>query len=195
MAGWLYPDALFRIKTDEKLLFLSFDDGPDPYSTPGLLELLEHYGIKALFFCNGKAAEKYPELVKQIISEGHVIGNHGNAHLNGWITPTHKYIDDVVKASAFTSSRLFRPPYGRITLRQYRMLKGDYIIFFWDLMPYDFDKGFGVCNSLMVLRKKLRKGSVIVFHDSRQSLAREILREFIDYCHSKEFRFALPPLS
>jgi peptidoglycan/xylan/chitin deacetylase (PgdA/CDA1 family) len=195
LAGWLYPDAFFRIKTDEKLLFLSFDDGPDPYSTPGLLEILKKYGIKALFFCNGRAAEKYPELVKMIISEGHIVGNHGNKHMNGWITPTSKYIDDVIKASAFTSSRLFRPPYGRMTLRQYRKLKIDYKILFWDLMPYDFDISFGVSNSLRVLKENIRSGSVIVFHDSRQSLARDILPEYIDYCHSKEFRFALPPLS
>jgi peptidoglycan/xylan/chitin deacetylase (PgdA/CDA1 family) len=195
LAGWLYPDAFFRIKTDEKLLFLSFDDGPDPYSTPGLLEVLKKFGIKALFFCDGRAAEKYPELVMKIISEGHVIGNHGNKHMNGWVTPTDKYVDDVRKASAFTSSRLFRPPYGRITLRQYRKLKIDYKIFFWDLMPYDFDISFGVSNSLRVLRKNIRRGSVIVFHDNSQSMAPDILPEFIDYCHSKEFRFSLPPLS
>jgi peptidoglycan/xylan/chitin deacetylase (PgdA/CDA1 family) len=176
-------------------LFLSFDDGPDPDSTPGLLEILKLYGIKALFFCDGRAAEKHPELVTQIISEGHIIGNHGNTHMNGWITPTHKYIDDVRKASAFTSSRFFRPPYGRITLRQYRKLKSDYRIFFWDLMPYDFDRSFGLINSLRVLKKNIRRGSLIVFHDSRQSLARDILPEFIDFCHRNEFSFTLPDLS
>ena len=67
-AGWLYPEALFRIKTAEKILYLTFDDGPDPDSTPRLLDILEKYNIKALFFCDGRAAEKYPDLINLIRS-------------------------------------------------------------------------------------------------------------------------------
>ena len=77
IAGWLYPEAIFRMKTDEKLLCLTFDDGPDPDSTPELLDLLERHNIKGIFFCDGRAAEKYPELIDLIISNGHLTGNHG----------------------------------------------------------------------------------------------------------------------
>ena len=123
VAGWIYPEALFRIKTTEKLLYLTFDDGPDPESTPVLLEILEKHNIKVIFFCNGRAAEKYPELIGQIKSQGHLIGNHGYNHLDGWRTSTEKYIADVENAAGFTSSDLFRPPYGRLSLGQYRKLK------------------------------------------------------------------------
>ena len=91
ISGWLYPDALFRIRTTEKLLYLSFDDGPDPDSTPLLLDLLASYNVKVMFFCNGKAAEKYPDLMDKIMSGGHLIGNHGYNHLNGWITSLDNY--------------------------------------------------------------------------------------------------------
>jgi peptidoglycan/xylan/chitin deacetylase (PgdA/CDA1 family) len=195
IAGWVYPDAVFRLKTKQKLVCLSFDDGPDPDSTPGLLEILGKHGIQALFFCNGRAAANYPDLVKQITLMGHVVGNHGNTHSNGWITSTASYVADVEDASVYTSSELFRPPFGRLRYSQYRRLKKKYRILFWDLMPYDFDASFGVRSSLMVLRKKIRRGSIIVFHDTRNSLVLDILPAFIDFCKREGYRFVLPEFS
>ena len=58
IAGWLYPEALFRVKTNEKILCLTFDDGPDPDSTPVLLDILDKYDVKAVFFCNGRCCRK-----------------------------------------------------------------------------------------------------------------------------------------
>jgi len=188
-AGWIYPNALFRIKTSEKLLFLTFDDGPDPESTPGLLEILKKYNIEAIFFCNGKAAEKYPEIIGQIKSQGHLIGNHGYNHLSGWRTSTEQYISDVEYAAGFTSSDLFRPPYGRLSLGQYRKLKDKYKIMFWDILPYDFDISFGVSSSLLILRKKIRPGSIIVFHDTPESSLLKFLEEFILFSKHEGYRF------
>jgi peptidoglycan/xylan/chitin deacetylase (PgdA/CDA1 family) len=192
LSGWLYPEALFRIDTGEKLLCLTFDDGPDPESTPRILEILDNYDIKALFFLDGKAAEKHPGLVSIISSKGHITGNHGYNHINGWTASTNRYVSDITNASEFSSDCLFRPPYGRLRLSQYRKLKRQFKIIFWDIMPYDFDKNFGSRNVLKVLQKKLRKGSLIVFHDTRNSIAPEILPEFINYSISKGYRFVLP---
>src|SRR5665648_16016 len=91
IAGWLYPDAI-----------------------PQLLDILNKYEIKALFFCNGRASEKYPDLIKEMISKGHIIGNHGYNHLNGWITSLNRYVADIMLPASHTSSGLFRPPYGRL---------------------------------------------------------------------------------
>jgi len=191
-ACWLYPEAIFRIKTTEKLLCLTFDDGPNPDSTPQILDILDLYNIKAMFFCDGRAAEKYPDLINQITTHGHVIGNHGYNHLNGWETSTENYIADIEKAAANTSGSLFRPPYGRLRFGQYRKLKKRYKIVFWDLMPYDFDASFGSENSLMILKSKIRPGSVIVLHDKTNSAAIKILEEFLAFAVGEGYRFEIP---
>jgi peptidoglycan-N-acetylglucosamine deacetylase len=191
LTGWLYPDAIFRIKTTEKLLCLTFDDGPDPGSTPHLLDILDKHKIKAIFFCSGNAAVEYPLLIKQITEKNHLIGNHGFNHLNGWKSSLQKYIAEVSDSGPFTSFRLFRPPYGRLRPNQYRKLKGTYKIFFWDVMAYDFDSEFGSLKSLDILKKKIRPGSIIVLHDKVHSAANKILGEFIDFAVKQGYRFVI----
>lgn len=192
IAGWLYPEAVFRIRTEEKLLCLTFDDGPDPESTPRLLEVLDIFGIKAMFFCNGREAEEYPGLVQLIVSRGHVIGNHGYMHKEGWKTSSEEYLNDIALASRFTSDVLFRPPFGRMRPGQYRKLKKEYRIFLWDIMPYDFDRSFGLERSLKILEKMIRPGSIIVLHDTPFSQADKIVSEFLKYSLNKGYRFVLP---
>jgi peptidoglycan/xylan/chitin deacetylase (PgdA/CDA1 family) len=189
IAGWLYRDAIFRVRTTEKLLCLTFDDGPDPLSTLSLLDLLDKHSIKAVFFCNGIAAEKYPGLINQIKTRGHMIGNHGYNHLNGWITSLKRYVDDVSNAAPHTSSGLFRPPYGRLRFDQYRKLRETYKIVFWDIMPYDFDIKFGSKKSLLILKKKIRSGSIIVFHDNYKRKSHEFIEEFIFFARDEGYRF------
>src|SRR4030043_414236 len=122
ISRWLYSDALFRIKTSEKVFCLTFDDGPDPDSTPGLLDILDKHNVKAVFFCSGRSAEKYPYLIDLIKDKGHLVGNHGYNHLKGWKTCTKKYLEDIKYASCFTSDNLFRPPYGSLAPEQYMRL-------------------------------------------------------------------------
>jgi peptidoglycan/xylan/chitin deacetylase (PgdA/CDA1 family) len=188
-AGCLYPGSISRVKTAEKVLYLTFDDGPDPMSTPSLLAILRKHNIKVIFFCPGNSAVKFPDLMKQITGEGHFTGNHSYSHRDGWRTGTTQYVDDVMKATESTSARLFRPPFGRLTLRQYYKLKKKFQIVFWDIMPYDFDKSFGSEKSLDILKKYIRPGSVIVLHDSPTSCAELILDEFLSFAVEKGYRF------
>lgn len=190
LAGCLYPEALFRIKTTEKILYLTFDDGPDPVSTPQLLDILNEYDVKALFFCNGKAAEKHPDLINQILKGEHLIGNHGYYHFDGWRTDSVKYIKDVVRASKYTSDKIFRPPFGRLSFKQKRLLKS-YKLVFWDIMAYDFDITFGRETCLTVLKKKIRPGSIIVLHDTASSTLTSIIGEFLIFAVNAGYRFEL----
>jgi len=192
LSGFLYPDALFRIKTEDKILCLTFDDGPDPGSTPELLSVLDKHCVKAVFFCTGRAAERYSGLVRKIKDNGHLIGNHGYNHPDGWKTSCKKYCNDVNKAAELTSDKLFRPPYGHLRMNQYRSLKKTYKIIFWDIMPYDFDSGLEASESLDLLKKKIRPGSVIVLHDSPDSNCKNFLEDFIESSISKGYRFELP---
>jgi peptidoglycan/xylan/chitin deacetylase (PgdA/CDA1 family) len=189
LAGCLYPEALFRIKTAEKVLYLTFDDGPHPDSTPILLTLLKKHNISASIFCTGKAASQYPDLVKRINDDSHVIGNHTFKHIDGWRTGANEYVNDINRAAEFTSDGIFRPPFGRLRLKQYIMLKKRFRIVFWDLMAYDFDSSFGSEKSLNLLKRKIRPGSIIVLHDTATSCANQILEEFIKYAFSEGYKF------
>jgi peptidoglycan-N-acetylglucosamine deacetylase len=188
-ASCLYPDAIFRVKTNDRILYLSFDDGPDTESTPLLLDILKKHNVKATFFCTGERAEKFPELINEILSAGHIIGNHTYSHADGWKSGTSEYINDVTNASSFISSSLFRPPYGHLKYSQYRILKKSYKIVFWDLMPYDFDIRFGKEKALDILKKKIRPGSIIVLHDKPTSMSLKLLEEFINYAIEAGYSF------
>lgn len=188
---WIYPDCLFRIKAEKKSLCLTFDDGPDPGSTMKILNILEKNNTRAIFFCSGKAAEKYPELIKLIREKGHLVGNHGYEHLDGGKSPVNKYIENVAAAVPFTSGNLFRPPYGRLTPGQYKKLRDSYKIVLWDVMPYDFDISFGAENSYRILKRKIRPGSIIVFHDTPRSTVTMFLENFIIESISMGYDFSV----
>ncbi|MCI0523502.1 MAG: polysaccharide deacetylase family protein [Bacteroidales bacterium] len=178
-ARFIYPDALFRITVSEKRLFLTFDDGPDPSSTPAILDILKARNVKASFFCTGHKVLKYPGLFARIAAEGHTIGNHGYSHLNGLSTSVRTYCSDIMKGREITCSNLFRPPYGRIRRRQYKILERSMRVVFWDIMPYDFDKKLDPEISLSILRRRLHPGSIIVLHDSEGSHAILFLDRFL----------------
>jgi peptidoglycan/xylan/chitin deacetylase (PgdA/CDA1 family) len=188
---WLYPEAIFRIRTTEKVLYLTFDDGPDPVSTPQLLSILKAHNIKAIFFCTGKRAEEYSDLMNEIRAGGYMIGNHGYNHYNGWRTDSLKYINDIIRASDFTSDRIFRPPFGRLSIKQKKGLPKSFKLIFWDIMAYDFDFTFGASNSLRILKTRIRPGSIIVLHDTVTSCANAIIGEFLTYAIRAGYRFEL----
>lgn len=191
----VYPEAVFRIRTFEKELCLTFDDGPNPDSTPVILDILERHNAKSVFFCSGSEAEKYPDLVNLTVSKGHLLGNHGYIHLNGWKTNVSEYFENAARADLFTSPVLFRPPYGRIRPLQYRALAQKYRIIFWDLMPYDFDEKIDNKRVLNIMKKRMRPGSVILLHDKPSSTCLSFLEEFIKYSGDNGYRFVTSHLS
>lgn len=188
----LYPEALFRVKTTDKVIYLTFDDGPDPVSTPLLLSVLAKNQIRALFFCTGEAAERHPDLIEKIVNDGHLTGNHGHKHLKGWYTTTSGYLADIEKSALVTSRVFFRPPYGSISPFQYFKIKDHYKIVFWDIMPYDFDSLFGGRRSLQVLNRMIRPGSVIVLHDRPGSCVLSFIEDFIQSAATLGYRFGEP---
>ena len=190
-----YPGAVFRMKTKRKELFITFDDGPDPASTPHILDILAEHKIKAVFFCSGKKVETHPDLISLIKSYGHIVGNHGYEHNDGWRTGKKDYLENVSLASGFTSGYLFRPPYGRITLSQFRSLAGKYSVVFWDLMPHDYDNRMSSVKILTVLRRKIRNGSVIVLHDTKNSSVLTFLDDFIREAGGMGYAFQQLPVS
>ena len=188
-AKFLYPEALFRITGPGKRLCLTFDDGPDPSSTPLILDILAKNAIKATFFCTGENVTRNPGLFARIATEGHVVGNHGYYHHDGRLTPVRKYCANAFRGRDITCSNLFRPPYGRLRLRQFKIIERTAKIVFWDLMPYDFDIKLKPEKVVSIMKRNLRPGSIIVLHDNPGSKAPLILQEFIDFARKSGYEF------
>lgn len=163
---FLFRDVIFRIPETEKRIYLTFDDGPTGTITSKILVLLKRYHARATFFVCGKQVESHPLSYRQLMVDGHAIGNHSYGHPNGWKTGTKSYLSDIDRADEITDSRLFRPPYGKLTLRQYRHLRKKFRIVVWDVMSMDFDKATTKEQCFQNIRKHVRPGSIIVFHDS-----------------------------
>jgi peptidoglycan/xylan/chitin deacetylase (PgdA/CDA1 family) len=164
----LFPAYTWKVNTDDKQLFLTFDDGPHPQITPWVLNILAEFNAKATFFCVADNVKKYPEVFKQIILAGHSIGNHTYHHLNGWKHSTSDYLADVKLAETYIESKLFRPPYGKITRKQAKELLPKYQIVMWDRLSVDYKKDLNIEESLRHM-KRVDKGSIIVFHDSEKA--------------------------
>ena len=188
-AGVIYPEAVYRIKGKGKRLYLTFDDGPDPVSTPAVLDILKAHDVHATFFCTGSKVQASPGLFARVAAEGHTIGNHGFSHLNGLTTSIRAYCSDILRGRDITCSNLFRPPYGRLRVRQYRILERSMRIVFWDLMPYDFDRKLSPEQSYSKLLRKIRPGSVIVLHDTESSSAALYLDRFIQKALEEGYSF------
>ena len=153
-------------------VYLTFDDGPHPESTPRLLELLARHEAKATFFCLGKNVEKYPGLYDQIIAAGHSTGNHTWSHPNGWTTSTLRYLADVDRAAGVIDSKLFRPPYGRLTPGQYRQLKKRYNIIMWTRLFPDYNPNFNPSTTNLA---GLNPGDILVMHDTPGTIGRTLV--------------------
>jgi peptidoglycan/xylan/chitin deacetylase (PgdA/CDA1 family) len=202
VASLLFSDALWKVNTFEKKLYLTFDDGPIPEVTPWVLEELKKYNALATFFCIGKNVTANPEIFQQILEEGHSVGNHTYDHLNGWQTENNTYFENVEKcskelevgSSEFTTTRnpqLFRPPYGKLTPSQYSTLKSQYKIVMWDVLSFDFDVSIEKEDVLRNVIDNAETGSVVLFHDSlkAQKKVKYALPQVLEYFSKKGFTF------
>jgi peptidoglycan/xylan/chitin deacetylase (PgdA/CDA1 family) len=168
---WLYPSLTWKIPTEKRELYLTFDDGPVFGPTEFVLDTLKQYSIQATFFCIGDNVLKHPEVFRQILQAGHAVGNHTFNHISGWKFPAEEYVknvelcNDEIAKHLEGNAPLFRPPYGRITRKQTRSLH-EYSIVMWDVLSFDFLKDFAPEKCLQGTIRASRPGSIVVFHDS-----------------------------
>jgi len=171
----LYPDCVWDIKSSEKNIYLTFDDGPHPVVTKFVLDELQKFNAKATFFCIGKNVVENQDTYKRILSEGHAVGNHTYDHLNGWKAGDNDYLKNVQDAEQVISSELFRPPYGRITRSQIKKLKAapfNLKIIMWTALSGDFDRKISGQKCYSNVIRNTTPGSIIVFHDSEKASGR-----------------------
>lgn len=176
-----FPNIIWKKITDEKKIWLTFDDGPEEEVTEFILETLKKLNIKASFFLIGKNIQEFPELTKEIIKKGHIIGNHSFSHLNGFKSKNEEYIYDIelgqklineklVEMGITNKIKIFRPPYGRILPRQIKSLKENYKIVMWDVFSWDFKKNISPEKIYNNVIDNVTEGSILVFHNNKKSL-------------------------
>lgn len=191
----LYPKALWRINPTERVVYLTFDDGPIPEVTPRVLEILRNYGVKATFFMVGDNVRKYPEVFEMVKSDGHRLGNHTFNHLGGIKHSTKDYVLNIHKANAYIHSDLFRPPHGWLRHRQYYFLKRHYKLVMWDLVTRDYSKRLNADDVFENVRRYARPGSIITFHDSLRSIPKlwSALPRSIEWLLAEGYEFRVIP--
>ena len=179
--------------SQEKEIYLTFDDGPVPEVTPGVLEILLERDVKATFFCVGNNVAKNPEVFEQVRQDGHAIGNHTYHHLNGWKTPPAAYYEDVTRCDAYFQTNLFRPPHGRFTPSQYYLLRTKYLFVMWSVLAKDYHRRVTPEKCLDIVINKTQPGSIVLFHDSIKASEKVLyaLPRFLDHFLEQDFKFKI----
>jgi len=170
---------------DKSKIHLTFDDGPDVNTTPKILEVLKKHNHKATFFCIGHKIDKHPEIVKQIIEEGHKVGNHSFSHSNFFdFFGSKKIISEIIRTNKLIKEitgkdcNIFRPPFGitnpHIAL-SIKKLKMEVIA--WNIRSLDTVKSK---EKVLQRIKNAKNGDIILFHDTKKQTI-EILDEFLRF--------------
>ncbi len=186
-----FDEAIWSVPTKEKELYLTFDDGPNPLSTPFVLRKLKKFDAKATFFCVGENVERNIDIFQQVVHAGHTVGNHSYSHKNGWHSDNDSYYNDVDRASKLIDSPYFRPPYGKLKYSQYKFLKSKFKIVMWDVLAEDYKASMSAGDCVEKIKKQALPGSVIVLHDNDKfyEKLRVVLPEILEYFSDQGFVF------
>ena len=181
---------MFRVEDGKPSVYLTFDDGPIPESTPWLLRTLAQYGAKATFFMVADNARRYPDLYRAVVDGGHAVGNHTFHHKPPFRQSTLEMMADVRKADEVLRSRLFRPPHGLILPRQQKALAEEgYRIVMFDLNTLDYRADRTPRQIIDAVSRHVRPGCIINFHDSLKSIdkLKECLPEILSLLRARDY--------
>ena len=165
----MYQDSFWRIPSQPKCVYLTFDDGPTSEVTPGVLDVLARYDIKATFFCVGDNAVRNAHILEQERAAGHRIGNHTMNHISALTYESKAYLAKVEKANVQLQTDLFRTPHGWLRFGQATLLQKKYRLVMWDLVTRDYSSRLNADEVFENVRKYARNGSIITFHDQPKS--------------------------
>lgn len=172
-------------------VYLTFDDGPIPESTPFILETLRRYNAKATFFMVGENVLRYHDLYNQIVAEGHQVGNHTFNHIGSFKHWTLTYALNIQQANDLIKAHLFRPPHGWMRHSVYWWFQRRYKIVMWDLVTRDYSKWLTAEDVVRNVKRYTRNGSIITFHDSLKSIdkLKTALPEALEWLQEQGYEF------
>lgn len=190
--------AISRIDTTDKVVALTFDDGPDPRFTPRILEILKSKGVKATFFVTGSNAREYPEILKRVASERHTIGNHSWSHLH----MAELSFDKIKEELSETADEIAlvtgdypvfaRPPYGESNPEVHKAIgKCGYRVILWS-SSFEELRFPGAEEDARYVADHIKPGDIILGHDGRMPYRNrgvKALSFLIDLLKAKGYRF------
>ncbi len=188
----VFSNYTWCYSSEEKTIYLTFDDGPTPEVTDFVLDELKKFNAKATFFCVGENVKRHHQLYERILKEGHAVGNHTFNHLNGFRTKNKQYFENIEHAATHVHSNLFRPPYGKIKKSQGRkLLKDGYQIIMWSVLSGDFDTSVSPEKCYLNVVRYASEGSIVVMHDSKKAKEKiyDSLPKILDYFSKRGYRF------
>lgn len=153
------------------------------------MDELAKYNAKATFFVVGENADRYPDVIDELIAAGHSIGNHTYHHVKGWKISAEAYLEEIAKCNkVLPEKRLLRPPYGQINFKSIKHLS-DYEIIMWDVLTKDFMSDLDVVKQAKKNKKQTVAGSVAVFHDSEKAEKnmKMMLTDYLRFLHENGY--------
>lgn len=199
ISAGIYLKAICRIPTTEKIVYLSFDDGPHPVQTPKILDTLNAYQAKACFFCIGENIKGNEQLLRRIDKEGHLIGNHSFSHTSFFpVLSKSKMNEDLAKCDDLLfnvldkHTKLFRPPFGVTNPRIARVVKErGYRVIGWNIRTFDTQTK-DIDKVIRRIDRHLKPGSIILLHD-RLEYSAEMLQQILQHLSKKGYKFGKLP--
>ena len=201
-----YEDLIIKCgNTNEKIVALTFDDGPDEVFTPQILDILKKYNIKATFYVIGEKVQYNKKIIKREYEEGHEIGNHTYTHINvsknsyNKIKKEIKDTQSAVKSVTGTYPKTFRPPYRAINETLFDIIKSNHmkVVLWSDLDTKDWSNP-GVYNIVKIIEEKAENGTIILLHDynkirNNKSQTIQALEKIIPKMQSLGYEFVTIP--
>jgi polysaccharide deacetylase family sporulation protein PdaB len=190
-------DIVWEVPGDEKMLALTFDDGPDPKETPPLLDLLKQYGVKATFFAIGNKVRQHPEIAKREAAEGHELANHTYSHPYLGQSSEEQIQREIADAQAAilettgNKAHLFRPPGGVFNARVLEVSKRERVqMVMWSQDTRDWSQP-GVGRIVRRVLRNVRNGDIILLHDhvSGRSQTADALKVLLPELIDKGYHF------
>ncbi|MBN1399137.1 MAG: polysaccharide deacetylase family protein [Bacteroidetes bacterium] len=194
IARLLFPSVI--VKTPAEGIHLTFDDGPHPSATPAVLEILKKRNIHATFFLLGRNVEQYPDIARQVVSEGHQIGNHSYLHANLFFKSTSfvrqqiNQAGETIEKNLGTKAGYFRPPYGYLNFQILKILKEKELkCVLWNIDSKDY------CSNKQEIDNRIpdqiSNGSILLFHDNHHTASKvhTYLPDILDKLLEKKYIF------